>query len=283
MAAERAAQHRARDERSCIARDADPRASACRRAIGRRARRGARMRDEHAGTRLRRACARAAARSRPPRCRDRDCRSARRPARSTGRCTSARAIATRCSSPPESSRGMLPPRSARPTASSIAAHALVASRAPVAPSSASGSATFCATVRYGSTWKAWNTKPIVLAAQQRERVVVERRELAVPRRRRVPASGALEPGDEVEQRRLADAGLAEDRDQLAGRDRERDVVEHDARARTRERLRDAGRARSRRAGGARARRRAPPRSPASSFAGESASMRRSFTRPSEMP
>jgi hypothetical protein len=37
--------------------------------------------------------------------------------------------------------------------------------------SASGSATFCATLKYGSTWNAWNTKPIFLAAKLRQRVV----------------------------------------------------------------------------------------------------------------
>ena len=56
-------------------------------------------------------------------------------------------------SPPESSRGMLAPRSPSPTASSM--EATRSSRSIGArASSASGTATFCATVRYGSTWKA---------------------------------------------------------------------------------------------------------------------------------
>ena len=50
---------------------------------------------------------------------------------------------------------MRAPRPSRPTASSTAATRAASGR----PSSSSGSATFSATLRCGSTWKAWNTKP----------------------------------------------------------------------------------------------------------------------------
>ena len=105
-----------------------------------------------------------------------------------------------------------------------------APRAPrrrAAPSSISGSATFCATSRCGSTWKAWNTKPTCRRRQQRALLGVERADVdAVVR----DAAGvpAVEAGHAVEQRRLADARFADDRDELARRDLERDVLEHGA-------------------------------------------------------
>ena len=43
----------------------------------------------------------------------------------------------------------------------------------------------------------------------------------------VPAVGLVEPGDEVQQRRLAAARRAEQADELAGGDVEDDVVEHE--------------------------------------------------------
>ena len=69
----------------------------------------------------------------------------------------------------------------------------------------------------------------------RERVVVERGEIDAVDRDRA-GIGPLEPGDEVEQRRLADARLADDRDELAARDVERQAAEDRPRRRTRERL-----------------------------------------------
>ena len=160
-------------------------------AIGARPRRPG-MRDEHAGRAVAFESARAAAAAR--------CRRAVRieiAGRLVGQhqrrpCTSARAIATRCSSPPDSSRGMLAPRSPSPTAASIAAtRASRSSRRDrrAAPAAARRSAR---RVRYGSTWNAWNTKPMRRAPQQRARVVVERREVdAVDATR--PASGRSRP------------------------------------------------------------------------------------------
>mmetsp|Transcript_20438 Transcript_20438/g.48715 ORF Transcript_20438/g.48715 Transcript_20438/m.48715 type:complete len:440 (+) Transcript_20438:476-1795(+) len=72
-----------------------------------------------------------------------------------GRCTSARAIATRCNCPPDSWRGIRAASPPRSTASSMAGTRL-SSRSP---SSRSGRATLSATLRWGSRWKAWKTKP----------------------------------------------------------------------------------------------------------------------------
>ena len=156
MTAERAAEHRARDGvhracprdlRSCSVNARSASAAAARECVTSMPRRAFACERDRAGAR---------SRLRPRK--DRGCRSARRRARSTGDARARVRSATRCNSPPESSRGMLAPRSPKPTASSIAATRSSLSR-PVCASSASGSATFCDTVRYGSTWKAWNTKP----------------------------------------------------------------------------------------------------------------------------
>ena len=66
---------------------------------------------------------------------DRDCRSARRPTAPAGSATSARAMAARCISPPDSSRGLCFSRCARPTnsSSSLARAQRVAAAAQVAP------------------------------------------------------------------------------------------------------------------------------------------------------
>ena len=45
------------------------------------------------------------------------------------------------------------------------------------PDSSSGTAMFCATVSVGSTWKAWNTKPM-LAARSAARAVSSRRTMS---------------------------------------------------------------------------------------------------------
>ena len=79
-----------------------------------------------------------------------------------GRATSARAIVTRCCSPPESSFGRWPPRAARPTRSSISSARRRASRGAV-PTSSSGSSTFSAAVKTGMRLNAWKTKPMVRA------------------------------------------------------------------------------------------------------------------------
>ena len=55
----------------------------------------------------------------------------------------------------------------------------------------------------------------LVAPQARQRILVEPRVVA-PVERQPPAVGPVEAGDEVEQRRLADARLADDGDVLAG-------------------------------------------------------------------
>ena len=73
-----------------------------------------------------------------------------------GRVTSARAIATRCCCPPDSSPGRCPARSPSPTSASIA---VTAPAAGLRPARRSGNATFCAAVSAGMRLNAWKTKP----------------------------------------------------------------------------------------------------------------------------
>ena len=74
---------------------------------------------------------------------------------SPGACTTARAMATRCSCPPDNCAGKRPPSPSRPTSASNFRTRCASGR----PSKRSGNSTFSATVKCGSTWKAWNTKP----------------------------------------------------------------------------------------------------------------------------
>ena len=85
------------------------------------------------------------------------------------------------------------------------------------PAAAAAGPTFCATLRCGSTWKAWNTKP---RWRRRNSACAgsASASMSVPSMRTVPASTRVEPGDAVQQRRLADAGLAEHGDEFAGAD-----------------------------------------------------------------
>ena len=86
---------------------------------------------------------------------------------------------------------MLAARSASPTAASIAATRAAAARSSC-PASRSGSATFCATVRYGSTWNAWNTKPTCVRRNAVSASSSSARRSA-PATTTVPASGASRP------------------------------------------------------------------------------------------
>ena len=74
-----------------------------------------------------------------------------------GRDASARATATRCCWPPESSAGRCPSRPARPVRSITAASQ---SRSGAAPARVIGSVMFSRAVSVGIRLKAWNTKPI---------------------------------------------------------------------------------------------------------------------------
>ena len=80
---------------------------------------------------------------------------------SGGECISARAIATRCCMPPDSSDGRLPLAAARPTASSSWS-ARARAFAPMRPSRISALiATFSVASKAGSRWWNWNTNPSV--------------------------------------------------------------------------------------------------------------------------
>ena len=92
-------------------------------------------------------------------------------------------------------------------------------------SSSKGRATFCATVRCGSTWKAWKTKPMSRrrsSASSSSFIVVTSRPASCTR----PASRRVEPGDAVEQGGFAHARFTEHRDELAGAQFEIDAAEH---------------------------------------------------------
>ena len=158
----------------------------------------------------------------------RGCRWARRRTRPPGRVTSARAIATRCCWPPDSSEGRCLRRSVRPTVSiRLSTHAWSMSR----PAIVSGSVMFSSAVSTGSRLKAWKMKPIFSRRSSVSALVVERRDLDavdLDRSRR----GPVESGEAVHQGRLAGPGRSHDRAVLAA---------HEADAR----LRPAHRRRSR--------------------------------------
>ena len=81
-----------------------------------------------------------------------------------GRLASARAMATRCCSPPDSSCGRWLARSPRPTSSSSSRPAPRA-RAARRATSRSGTSTFSAADRIGSSPNAWKMNPIRAAAE----------------------------------------------------------------------------------------------------------------------
>ena len=80
--------------------------------------------------------------------------------RISGRLTKARATATRCCSPPESSPGRLSDLSARPTSSRIWGtwDSTVERGRPI---TSRAKATFSKTVLFGSRRKSWKTQPML--------------------------------------------------------------------------------------------------------------------------
>ena len=211
--------------------------------------------------------ARAAARARrrrPPR---RGCRSARRPAAADGSLTSARAIAKRCCSPPESWCG--------------SDSATVAQSEPVDQRAAARER-----LRLGAA-DPRREQHVRLAAQLGQQVeeLEDEADMPPPQRRQPPLAGAgdalaadldgprlgaVEPAEHVQQRRLAGAGAPEHRDDLAGLDVEVGAIEDPARrasrserpdqpARCDDRHRLHGRAYAARAGAARDHDAAPAR------------------------
>src|SRR5215467_9850034 len=79
--------------------------------------------------------------------------------RSDGSCTRARAMATRCRMPPESSCEYLSSNPVRPTSPS-STMARPRERARSRPSTSTGSITLSKTVRHGSSTGSWNTMPM---------------------------------------------------------------------------------------------------------------------------
>ena len=122
---------------------------------------------------------------------------------------------------PRAGSGSGAPRSARPTAasnSSARAHGVGEAE------QLERQQHVLARGQVGRSWKLWKTKPIFLAAQQRQ-PSSDIAWIGVPSIRISPEVGRSRPAIRAEQRRLAAARRAEDGDELAGGDREVDVVE----------------------------------------------------------
>ena len=133
---------------------------------------------------------------------------------SRGPCASARASATRCRIPPDSSPGWYPAKRAIPVRSRSPR---TAASPPRCPASSKLSATFPATVRQGSRPGSWVTRPNARVARAAFGVS--------PEHLRAALGGRDQPGDDAQQRCLAAPARTDDRDELARLDRELDAVE----------------------------------------------------------
>ena len=134
---------------------------------------------------------------------------------------SARAMATRCCWPPESCDGLWPRRSPRPTrAISDATAALSGLR----PAIESGRRMFSSAVSIGSRLNCWKTKPMC-----RRRSLVSCLSgisvMSSPPIFTRPLRRAVEPGQQVHERRLAGARRAHDGRELADGDLEGDAAQ----------------------------------------------------------
>mmetsp|Transcript_34869 Transcript_34869/g.85298 ORF Transcript_34869/g.85298 Transcript_34869/m.85298 type:complete len:165 (-) Transcript_34869:310-804(-) len=110
--------------------------------------------------------------------------------KSCGRLASARAIATRCCSPPESSLGRWSMRSRRPTAVSSSVARLDRSSALAgSPQSIMGSATFSNAESADIKLNVWKTKPILRSRRSAICESDSRAPMAVPRMVSVPPEG----------------------------------------------------------------------------------------------
>ena len=142
----------------------------------------------------------------------RGCRWARRRRRSVGRLTSARATATRCCWPPESSFGLWSSRSARLT---VAITESYHSWSGLRPAIASGSRMFSFGGQGRHQVVGLEDEADLVAAQPGQRLVLEPGQLLVADHDR-PGVGGVERGQAVHQRRLAGAAGAHHRGELAG-------------------------------------------------------------------
>ena len=104
-------------------------------------------------------------------------------------------------------------------------HSRARAAASRAPASSSGSITFSSAVSAGSSWNDWKTKPSQPLAQRRARVLVSPFESAMPSSQTSPVLGRSRPASSPEQRRLARARGADDRDRRAALDVEAHAVE----------------------------------------------------------
>ena len=133
-------------------------------------------------------------------------------------------MATRCCSPPDSSSGRLSAFFASPTRSSTCG-TWVRITCAGRPITSSANATFSKTVLFGSSRKSWKTQPML----RRRYGTRHWRELA-----RCPSGhpdlavvGQLLAQQEAEERRLARARRADEEDELALVDVDRDVAQRD--------------------------------------------------------
>ena len=139
-----------------------------------------------------------------------------------GRLTKARATATRCCSPPDSSSGIRSPLPSSPTSSRVSGTRLRISEAPL-PMTCSAKATFSETVLFGSSRKSWKTVPI----WRRSRGTFQRGEPVDLLAGHVdPAAGGPRLAQHQPQEGgLARAGGADEEDELALLDVDCHVVE----------------------------------------------------------
>ena len=138
-----------------------------------------------------------------------------------GRETSARATATRCCWPPESSDGRCARRSVRPTVS-ISSSSHAGSGLP--PASLSGSAMFSAAVSIGSRLKNWKMKPM-WSRRSSVSAASSRPVMSTPATVTSPEVGCVEAGEDVHERRLARARRAHHGRQAAAGDVDRDAAQ----------------------------------------------------------
>ena len=160
---------------------------------------------------------------------------------SAGSPTIARATATRCCSPPESTPAGVSPRPARPTRSSASPTRARMSRGG-RPSTSSATATFSNTLHDGTSRKSWNTMPR-LRRRNGIASLAQARHVA-PEKEDAPVVDRLAAVEEAQERGLARPARARDEHELAALDGEAhpaedgravlvglvDVLEHQDRA-----------------------------------------------------
>ena len=135
-----------------------------------------------------------------------------------GRPTRARAMATRCRSPPESWVGRKLARPDSPTCASASSARRYRSAAGT-PAYSNPSATFSRTGACSARKNCWNTNPIS-RARSSDRSRSLSRDASTPPTRTDAAGGQLQGSHDVQERALARPGGTDDRDQLAPSDRE---------------------------------------------------------------